>query len=71
MLMQFKELPIGARFEFRGRRYEKVALSMACDEERMGNIFHDDTEVVSEAPSVRHSTEDGAVEPGQPDPHAF
>ena len=69
--MQFKELPIGARFEFRGRRYEKVALSMACDEERMGNIFHDDTEVVSETPIGHNSEADRAAGAGQSDHHAF
>jgi len=37
--IQFHQLPLGARFEFRGRRYEKLALSMARDEERCGNIF--------------------------------
>ena len=43
--IQFQQLPLGARFEFRGRRYEKLALSMARDEERCGNIFRDETEV--------------------------
>jgi hypothetical protein len=71
MLMQFKELPVGARFEFRGHRYEKVALSMACDEERMGNIFHDDTEVVSDTPITRTAPTDGAAGSGQSDPNAF
>ena len=42
----FCELPIGARFEFRGRRYEKLALSMAGDEERCGHAFHGVTEVL-------------------------
>jgi hypothetical protein len=41
----FYQIPIGARFEFRGRRYEKLALSMARDEERCGNIFQDEAEV--------------------------
>ncbi len=45
MTTRFCELPIGARFEFRGRRYEKLALSLAGDEERCGNIFQDQTEV--------------------------
>lgn len=68
--MQFKELPVGARFEFRGHRYEKVALSMACDEERMGNIFHDDTEVVSDTPPGRNSEADRSAGAGQSDHHA-
>ncbi|MEY2427240.1 MAG: hypothetical protein QOJ40_125 [Verrucomicrobiota bacterium] len=48
MTIQFSKIPVGARFEFRGHRYEKLALSMACDEERLGNIFHAETEVVPE-----------------------
>ena len=40
-------LPIGARFEFRGRCYTKLALSMASDDERLGNIFQDETEVTT------------------------
>jgi hypothetical protein len=48
MNIQFSKIPVGARFEFRGHRYEKLALSMACDEERLGNIFHAETEVVVE-----------------------
>jgi hypothetical protein len=46
MRTTFHRLPVGARFEFRGRRFEKVALSIASDEERVGNVFHADTEVV-------------------------
>ena len=46
MRTTFWQLPIGARFEFRGRRYEKLALSMARDEERCGNIFQDEAEVL-------------------------
>ncbi len=49
MLTKFCELPIGARFEFRGRRYEKLAVSLAGDEDRCGNVFLDDTEVLAEA----------------------
>ncbi len=48
MTIQFCNLPVGAQFEFRGRRYRKLALSMACDEERLGNVFHDQTEVLPE-----------------------
>ena len=60
MLVRFKEVPVGARFEFRGLRYEKVARSMARDEERQGNIFHEDTEVVYEAPAGRMTPETSA-----------
>jgi hypothetical protein len=45
MITQFCKLPIGARFEFRGRRYEKLAASFAGDEERCGNMFQAGTEV--------------------------
>ena len=45
MTTTFFQLPVGARFEFRGRRYEKVALSMADDEERRGSVFPDHVEV--------------------------
>ena len=48
MTTKFFELPVGAHFEFRGRRYEKLALSLAWDEERSGNVFHAETEVVRE-----------------------
>jgi hypothetical protein len=46
MRTTFYRLPLGARFEFRGKRYEKLALSMARDEERCGNIFQDEAEVL-------------------------
>jgi len=46
--MQFYELAIGARFFFRGRRYEKLAMSMAEDEERVGHSFLADAEVTLE-----------------------
>jgi len=44
--IQFQEIPIGQHFEYRGRRYRKLALSMACDEDRIGNIFQAQTEVL-------------------------
>ena len=31
--IQFQEIPIGQFFEFRGRQYQKLALSMASDED--------------------------------------
>ena len=46
--MQFYELAVGARFVFRGRRYEKQAMSMAEDEDRVGHIFMGDAEVTLE-----------------------
>ena len=48
MRTTFYQLPIGARFEFRGRRYRKEALAMACDEDRCGNIFQEEAEVIWE-----------------------
>jgi hypothetical protein len=44
--IQFQEIPIGQFFEFRGRRYRKLALSMASDEDRNGDIFQAQTEVL-------------------------
>ncbi len=38
---------VGARFEFRGRRYEKMNAEVGRDEERGGNVFHASTEVES------------------------
>lgn len=46
MLTTFHELPLGARFQFRGRRYQKEAPSVASDENRCGCIFMDDAEVL-------------------------
>ena len=43
--IQFQEIPIGQFFEYRGRRYRKLALSMASDEDRNGNIFQAQVEV--------------------------
>jgi hypothetical protein len=44
--MKFYELAIGAQFIFRGRRFEKIAMSMANDEKRFGSVFMGETEVV-------------------------
>jgi len=65
--LQFQEIPIGAHFEFRGRRYQKLALSMASDEDRNGTIFMAQTEVGPDpipridpiAPSTRPTTSNG------------
>lgn len=45
-ILQFQEIPIGQHFEFRGRRYQKLALSLARDEDHYGNIFQAQTEVL-------------------------
>jgi hypothetical protein len=42
--MQFYQLAKGARFEFLGKQFEKVAMSMAVDAERCGNVFWGGTE---------------------------
>ena len=47
MIIKFCEVAVGARFEFRGRRYEKMNSEVGRDEERGGNLFHARTEVVS------------------------
>jgi hypothetical protein len=44
-VMKFYELAVGARYVFRGRRFEKTAMSMANDEKRCGRIFMGETEV--------------------------
>jgi hypothetical protein len=46
LIIQFQDIPIGGHFEFRGCHYQKLALSMAGDEERNGNIFMAQTEVM-------------------------
>ena len=69
--MRFYELAIGARFFFRGRRYEKLAMSVANDEDRVGHVFMGETEVTADGeplllppdeaarwkPDARHWTE--------------
>src|SRR5437762_10221733 len=48
MKRRFADLPVGTRFCFRARRYEKVAPEIGRDEERGGNVFHARTEVLVE-----------------------
>jgi hypothetical protein len=45
--MKFCELAIGARFCFRGQRFEKLAMSLAEDEERAGHVFMGDAAVTA------------------------
>jgi hypothetical protein len=52
-MIRFRELPVGGRFEFRGRRYEKLAAALAGDEDRCANAFHAETEVLAESPAPR------------------
>jgi hypothetical protein len=44
--MRFYELAVGARFVFHGRRYEKIAMGMAKNEQGLGSVFMGETEVV-------------------------
>jgi len=44
--LQFQEIPIGGHFEFRGRRYQKLALNIASDEDKNGTLFQAQTEVL-------------------------
>ena len=53
MRKRFCELAVGARFEFRGRRYEKMSADIGRDEERGGNAFHAGTEVVVDMGAVQ------------------
>ena len=55
MIIRFDTIPIGARFEFRGHRYEKLAITLACDEDRFGNHFHPATEVLCATPAIVQS----------------
>jgi hypothetical protein len=48
--VKFYELAIGAAFVFLGRRFVKVAMSMAEDERRWGHLFLGETEVASHGP---------------------
>ena len=41
----FGDLTFGTRFTFYGKTYIKIALNMAEDEKRYGNIFQTETEV--------------------------
>jgi len=43
--MQFYRLAPGARFEFNGRQFQKIAMSMAVNADRIGTVFQGATEV--------------------------
>ncbi len=53
MKKRFCELAVGARFEYRGKRYEKMNGDVGRDEERGGNVFAAETEVLAEAGLAR------------------
>ena len=44
--IQFQEIPIGGYFESRGRRYQKISLVVARDEDGNGTIFVVQSEVL-------------------------
>jgi hypothetical protein len=44
--VQFYQLAKGARFEFRGQQFQKIAMSLALDADTNGNIFQGATEIV-------------------------
>jgi len=60
MCVKFYELAVGARFVFMGRRYEKVAVAMAVDEGRLGNIFFGTAPVETEGEPLLLSPEEAA-----------
>ena len=63
--MKFYELAIGAVFEFRGRRYTKIAMSMTEDENRTGTIFMGGAEVAVEVASVECGMANGVLLPAE------
>ena len=65
--VQFQEIQVGQFFEFRCRRYRKLALSMASDEDRIGNIFQSQTEVLPD-PLAQHGLA-ASVVPGTAQAH--
>jgi hypothetical protein len=52
MNVKFYELAIGARFVFRGQRFQKIAMCMAEDDRRWGNIFRGETDVTLDVRSA-------------------
>ncbi len=58
--MKFYELALGARFVFRGHRFVKIAMCLAEDQRRWGNIFLGDTDVVPDGVPVRLSPAEAA-----------
>jgi hypothetical protein len=52
-----------ARFEFRGKQFQKVAMSMALDAERNGNVFQGETEItpIGEPSTARLSGQYGPI----------
>ena len=56
--MKFYELAIGASFVCGGQRFVKTAMSMAQDEQSVGNLFLGETEVMADGePNLLPPTE--------------
>ena len=64
--MQFQEVTIGQHFEFRGRRYQKLAVSLARDEDYFGNVFQAQTEVLPDPFSRPRAQAVAAASPLRP-----
>lgn len=57
--MQFQNVAIHTRFQFRGKTFTKIALRMAQDSERTGHLFLGETEIETDAKTITtHSTTD-------------
>ena len=59
--IEFQEVRIGQHFEFRGCRYQKLAVNLGRDEDHYGNLFQPQTEVLPDPFGPPTQTE----EPGQ------
>jgi hypothetical protein len=71
MTTNFSKLSVGTRFEFRGRRYEKVNSEIARDEERGGNAFHGGTEVTAELQTAKGAKYANHAKAERPKPRSF
>ena len=58
--MKFYELAIGARFIFRERKYQKIAMGMAENEERLASIFLGETVVTADGEPLLLPPEEAA-----------
>jgi hypothetical protein len=58
--MKFYELAIGARFVFRGRRFEKIGMGMAKEEQGLGSLFMGETEIVPDGAPLLLPPEEAA-----------
>jgi hypothetical protein len=58
--MKFYELAIGARFVFRGPRFEKIGMGMAKEEQGLGSLFMVETEIVPDGVPILLPPEEAA-----------